>query len=447
MAALWQAPTFQEAQNSLLTWPPVRQKTCLYPGDNWRSCRYLKDLVEEEVTQDDLLRQGQRWATRWAHLRNAFSEENFASEWHAEEVVEASLSIDETVHGGEEAAADIEGSPSVAQNGEQQRQQQSGQNGGEEQSDQVGNEGANEMKQQRGQGSVESGGEEEHGRVGNEGANGMKQQRGQGSVESSREERGEPQGKVGTSGQNGEGVSFAGDGMSDPIELEKVRGESTMFLAIRQVLYQLADHPDRWRRQNGQRHWDQRRIVKSRFAPHTLLRAKYTYPCSHDNIFLIVDDSGSASVRAGLADQMKSLIAGALGVVRVFAGSEAHPDKEYTIERKPSKFCEDLPWKEAWTQPYVHDFTSSVKGFLAYAKPAPGARLIFWGDAMDMHLRDPERLCILLKRYRPLWLLSHDGRSSYSGYEAPRVMAAGIPIEKNIASGDALLQALRHVQR
>jgi hypothetical protein len=345
------------------------------------------------------MRQGQRWATIWSQLRT-FTEENPPSDMHAEEVVDPLLLIDETVHGGQEVAADIEQSPSSAANGQQQ---------------QGGNGGTDGEKQQ---------GEEE-------------------SVGDEQSEQGDGSGSAGQGKEaDGSDGGALGDGMSAPVELEEATGDEVMFFAIRQVLQHLADNPDRWRHQQGKGHWEKRQLIKARFAPQTLPRARYTYPHSPNNIFLIVDESNSVSE---LADQIKALVAGALGVVRVFAGSEAHPDKEYTLGYQPRSIRENLQWNTAWSQEYVHDFTASVRGFLAYACPVPGARLLFWGDTMDMHLRDSERLRSLLKGYRPLWLLSHDGRSSYSGYEAPRLEAAGIPVIKEIIRGEALLAALRRI--
>jgi hypothetical protein len=417
-----------EAQAQLLEMPRAERTELLrptrlpeVPQPAWR----MRDDVECCCT----ISQRQRLGAHWRALLDWLDAHEQESDEHATEVVEAASYTSEDVHGGDEVAHDIADAPERAVSG-QDGQDNDGTGTGEQPGQDNDGTGTGEQPGQDidGKGMGEQPGQDNDGK-------GAGEQPGQDIDEflarfAASDDSAEPAVVEDGSGIGG-GGHRAVDGTVDP----------SLFYAMRRILVMIADAPDALAYQDGDALWNAQMVARARFAPHTLPQARHAEETTHDNLFLIVDDSGSVSA---LAHVFTSLAASAAGLIRVFAGSEAHPNEEWTLPAPLKSPYARLTWQVRWQQEYQRDFCANVRTWLAYARPQPGARLIFWGDAIDMHLADAAELRVLLRSYRPTWLMSHNGRIGYSGYEGSAVEQA-MPVRYTVDSAAALIAACRHL--
>jgi hypothetical protein len=427
-----------EAQAHLLEMPRAERTELLRPTTLPKvpyPAWLMRDNYEYNYECCTTISQRQRLGAHWRALLDWLAAQE--SDEHATEVVEAVSCTSEDVHGGDEVARDIVDAPPrevAGQDGQEndgkgageQPRQTSDADGGQ-QGDGVGQDGAENTGTGGQQDSEVGAGDATNGGAGSSDKNGVDD-----AIDHFLARFTEAHNRqMNGGGVGGDGGHRAQAGHIDP----------SLFYAMRRVITMLADAPDALAYQDGDALWNAQMVARARFAPHTLPQARHAEETTHDNLFLIVDDSGSVSE---LAHVFTSLAASAAGLIRVFAGSEAHPCEEWTLPAPLKSPYAPLTWQVRWQQEYQRDFCANVRTWLAYARPQPGARLIFWGDAIDMHLADAAELRVLLRAYRPVWLMSHAGHNRYHGYEG-RTVERAMRVRYNVDEAAALLAACKQV--
>ncbi len=408
----------------------------------------------------------QRIATRWRQLIDWYTTYQLSDD-HASQVVETSSLTEEDVHGGDEVAQDIKDAPKRDVAG-----QDGNQNEGEGTTGTTGEEGEGDSQQGKENGGSDGQGEQGEGATGGDGKGQGGKDHGQGADGKTSENigaGGDQESGLGTSAQPndlfqslqnhlkeetdsdfnhyelspesiqrggyGGGGHRSKDGEIDP----------SLFYAMRQIIQMLANDPDTLEQQEGEELWDTRRLIRGRVDPQAIQTARcLDDSVTHDNLFLVVDNSGSVW---HLAKVFTSLVASAAGIIRVFRGSEAHPNEELSLHEPLRSPNVEPQWQVSWTQEYQHSFADNLESWIKAVHPRSGARIIFWGDAIDMNLPDEQidRVRHLLASYHPVWLMSHDGHNSYHGYEGKQVEKC-MPVKYSIDSAVALVRATKTIK-
>lgn len=260
-----------------------------------------------------------------------------------------------------------------------------------------------------------------------------------------------------------------------------------MFTVVRDQFERLAAEPDPSDREpEGDEVWNARRIVKAYWRPDIYPIAKQNLARSPENIYFILDTSGSMQE---FADVAASLAAGALGLVHLYHGSEAHP--QVRIDRSeplhsPKQFkglgqtnssqnylhveggeaqtfvCSDqVPGYRAFRREHS-GFEGNLAWWLKQEKPPKGSRLIFWGDTHGVSFENTRMIRRMLRDYRFTWLLpfkvgeEHDNfgdtdehvlNHHESGYgEYVKLLAAGLQVIGGASSPEGLRVALRKLK-
>lgn len=253
-------------------------------------------------------------------------------------------------------------------------------------------------------------------------------------------------------------IGHGGGGASMDLKLKLKRPEERLFQVIQEQFTRLGGEPDPSDfLDDGEATWNVRKLLMARADPGVIMRARRDWAKSPEDIYFVLDTSGSMS---SFAATIAACAAGALGLVHLFHGMEAHPQFEIlrdTPLRHPREFkgLGSLAGGETWeqlraqnvekqrlishpsipgytefcvTHPAVSrgDYTAQHNGgsfevnldwWLRKAKPAKGSRLIFFGDAMSVHFANPQYLARLVRPYKFTWLTPHSlevGERSYN---------------------------------
>lgn len=173
--------------------------------------------------------------------------------------------------------------------------------------------------------------------------------------------------------------------------------------------------------------WDARLLARGRFVPNRIPVAKSGHEVDHE-IYFVLDNSGSMAPHAAM---LAALLEASRHVVRVYMGSEAHPQEAAD---------------GSYRAPYRHSFADQLEEWLTAVHPAPGSVLIFWGDTCDMHVRGEEaRVRRLLRPYRAYWLGTYI-QDDYSGWEQPCLPAAGFRVIAPVTTPVELRAAVKRIK-
>jgi len=220
---------------------------------------------------------------------------------------------------------------------------------------------------------------------------------------------------------------------------------------IKEFLSLLSSEQDISSKVEGFDYFDSRKMVKARLNPSVISNAKYSRP-KLGGVYFFVDVSGSVSY---LAEFILNLLFGGISLegIRVFIGSEAHPEREILAEEKKNlKEILDDWWKKPknskiFFQEYGESFDADLEGFLKKCKPSVGSVFVFFGDLHDIHIKDPKKVKKLLAPYKSYWLHTHEDKPCYSGCEIERAKKAGFNMLFEVNSEEGLLRAIRKVRR
>lgn len=245
-----------------------------------------------------------------------------------------------------------------------------------------------------------------------------------------------------------------------------------MFYVIRQLIDKLAVDTD-WldTLPEGAEKWDTARVFRSGFNPNYLRNAKDDYRVTVDEMYLSLDTSGSV---LRYAQEIAAMAAGAVGLVRLFHGTEGKPQIEI-MRKSPLKYPGqyfpewDLGYNarlvrnpdlssaqvqgaarraggvhydsysdefsnfiQAWMNEQEAAFPSlrgywtaeffepHVAWMLHKYRPSPGTRLLFWGDTESVGIANPWLLKQMMRPYRFVWMtpynpVAHERHVEYQG--------------------------------
>lgn len=295
-----------------------------------------------------------------------------------------------------------------------------------------------------------------------------------------------------------------------------------LFWAIRDLINKLAVDTD-WLDTipEGVDKWDTGRVFRSGFNASYLRNAKDDYRVTVDEMFLSLDTSGS--VRE-YADEIAAMAAGAVGLVRLFHGTEGKPQIEI-LRKNALKFPgQAFPeWDEGRNarlvrnpeldpekvdgaarraggrhySDYSPEFTSFYQAwyeeqcahypdlraylggehfevYLAWLlyryRPAPGTRLLFWGDTHGVAFANPYLIKQMVRPYRFVWMTPFTfeereqwiqenggqevldrqfGRGEWwrvDHAEFVKLEYAGLPVLHGVNSASSVRQSLRRIQ-
>lgn len=294
-----------------------------------------------------------------------------------------------------------------------------------------------------------------------------------------------------------EGRSRPTGGGGDQIRANNAASpEQSIFEVIKQMLEALAVSPDYADRDDlGEDVYDLRRIIAARASPMMLNNAKRDRPVIVEDMYLMLDTSGSVSEYAG---KIAAMAAGAAGLVHIFTGTEARPEFYVDRNRPLASAAEPFPeWrrqksvnepKAQWLRFIRHfdstylagrytgfgcsegSFEAQFAWWLEKWQPRSGSRIIFWGDTHACGFAHPKLFKSLCEPYRVIWLLpqprneweryfrdrygaSRDERptleqldrnaSDYHSYEHLKLEAIGIPCLFGIHNPVGIRQALQ----
>lgn len=259
--------------------------------------------------------------------------------------------------------------------------------------------------------------------------------------------------------------------------------DASLFYAVRYLITKLAEHDDFSDTVPfGHTRWDAKRVLSAYWDPLLLAEAKQDYARQVDDIYLILDTSGSVD---HLAKNIAAIAAGAAGIVHLYTGTEARPHykvRRSTPLRTPRdpfpEWQEDLQevvrnnaddehvWLDAFYKEHHHlypewawgldSFEIDLAWFLYKEKPPKNSRILFWGDTQYAYIGCPRLFAALLRPYRPAWLLSEPYEESWQTYmqqrfdeqrlvdspghlsspEWPKLQAVGIPVVENIQTAE-----------
>lgn len=269
--------------------------------------------------------------------------------------------------------------------------------------------------------------------------------------------------------------------------------DDSLFYAVRYLISKLAEHDDYSEMVPfGHARWDAKRVISSYWDPLMLEEAKQDYARQVDDVYLILDTSGSVSA---LANNIAAIAAGAAGIVHLYSGEEARPQRK--VERTTPLRTSRDPFPEWENQSFVHSrerhadykawldafmaeykplypewtwgadsFEAELAWFLHVEKPPKGSRILFWGDTCGALFGCPRLLAALLRPYRPAWLYSttfdadwdQDMRNAFpperliykprdlNHVEWPKLEAVGIPVIENIRTAENVRGMLQTLQ-
>lgn len=180
-------------------------------------------------------------------------------------------------------------------------------------------------------------------------------------------------------------------------QIEASKSFATINPKIREMLEKMAAGVS-FKKENGMQNWNGLTIAKN------LLTYQYNKieTSKHDwkpkKIYFIIDTSGSVWHLAKLIIQLiKST--NTSKTIRVFSGSEAHPNKDenknITLSRSRKPFLDE-----------------GLVDLFQYEKPENETSFIFWGDLQMAGIR-PAILKSILKRYKTIWLNPSPNKSDF----------------------------------
>lgn len=282
-------------------------------------------------------------------------------------------------------------------------------------------------------------------------------------------------------------IAYGGGGQQQYGETQ----DETLFLATRYLIRKLAEHDDFSERvMHGHTTWDAKRLLSGHWNPTVYEEAKLDYGRQVEDIYLILDTSGSVS---RLANNIAAIAAGAAGIVHLYSGSEASP--HFKVNRAtPLRSPRDpFPeWKrqqpiyasaeggDSWVTNFIDTnrplypewggHSSSIEvdiaWFLHHEKPPKNSRILFWGDTQGADIYCPRLFAALLRPYRAAWLLSEPYKESWSDESRrhvsqheliynpgehdspgwPKLEAVGIPVIENIQTAEDVRGMLQQLQ-
>ena len=294
-----------------------------------------------------------------------------------------------------------------------------------------------------------------------------------------------------------------------------------MFYAIRYIIQRLAVDVD-WlaTTPEGRDTWNLGRIFRSGYNPNYLRNAQDDRLVTVDEMFLSLDTSGSV---LAYAEEIAAMAAGAVGLVRLFHGTEGKPQieirrksplaypgqafpewdegRDARLVRNPGLPSEDIngrakaaggrhysqysPESErfltAWMREqeahypqlvgnwHSENFEAYLAWWLHVYRPAPGTRLLFWGDTQSVGFANPWLLKQMVRNYRFVWMtpytpdnIAHylryyDGEASmrrqfaqgnFNNYSCEffGLEYVGLPVLHGVNSASSVRQALRRIQ-
>lgn len=270
--------------------------------------------------------------------------------------------------------------------------------------------------------------------------------------------------------------------------------DASLFYAVRYLISKLAEHDDFTETVPfGSAKWDAKRVLSAYWDPILLEEAKRNYARQVEDIYLILDVSGSVE---DLADNIAAIAAGAAGIVHLYQGQEARPTEkvlrsvplrtprdpfpewhspESVGQRKFSNHDQET-WREAFyneQRPLYPEwawemgaFEMELAWFLHVEKPPKNSRILFWGDTQVARFGCPRLMASLLRPYRAAWLLSEPYRENWAESQAihhsqndliyypsrftspewPKLEAVGIPVIENVQTAEHVRGMLQTLQ-
>lgn len=297
-------------------------------------------------------------------------------------------------------------------------------------------------------------------------------------------------------------VGYGGGGKTLDLDLPMRKPEERLFHTVQEAFMRLAGEPDVSDKvPDGTEAWWAKKLAVARWKPQTVPTAKHDWVRSPEDIYFILDTSGSVSQWANI---IAAMAAGALGLVHLYHGPEAHPTfqilrntplktpsafkglgREYGTVRegkdggktaeKQKDVCNTavVGYDKFWgAHRLSHCWDTDLEWWLKQVKPAYGSRLIFWGDTMSVNFKDPQYIKRLLRPYRFVWMLPfgldewkrhYMGRglavgdvpdfdkllqnpTAYSSCEYLKLLAVGLQVIGNASSPGGMRDALRRVK-
>lgn len=292
-----------------------------------------------------------------------------------------------------------------------------------------------------------------------------------------------------------------------------------MFYAIRYIINRLAVDTN-WLETTpeGRDTWNLGRVFRSGYNPNYLRNAQDDRLVTVDKMFLSLDTSGSV---LAYAEEIAAMAAGAVGLVQLFHGTEGKPQieirrqsplaypgqafpewdegRDARLVRNLSLSSDDINGRakaaggrnydkyspechqflDAWMaqteaqhpelrgKMHIENFEAYLAWWLHVYRPAPGTRLLFWGDTQSVGFISPWLLKQMVRNYRFVWMtpytpetIAHylryyDGEESmrrsfaagYFGYttEFFGLEYVGLPVLHGVNSASSVRQALRRI--
>lgn len=273
--------------------------------------------------------------------------------------------------------------------------------------------------------------------------------------------------------------------------------DKAVFYAVRELWEKLAiDYDHAQPIDEGSEKWSVPRIFKSRFNVNYVRHAKLDFARTVDDIYLVLDTSGSVHK---FTKEIAAMAAASAGIVHLYHGTEARPQfavrkatplrfpgdrfPEWENKETESLFADRAAW-EAFAQRFDeqhgvwNSFETQLAWWLRLEKPAPGSRLIFWGDTQGVGFLKPRVLRALVRPYKFCWLLPyprehtvaehyvraqmrHQGLShsreewvawavdhpdATGGVEYPKLEGVGLPVLFDISDGQGIRRMLQRLQ-
>lgn len=326
---------------------------------------------------------------------------------------------------------------------------------------------------------------EDKGENGGGGGNGNKNEESQGQGQSSQEESEDDDEEEEETPQVQ--VAYGGGGRQRYGESQ----DETLFLATRYLIRKLAEHDDYSERVvHGHTTWDAKRLLSGHWNPTVYDEAKQDYGRQVEDIYLILDTSGSVS---RLANNIAAIAAGAAGIVHLYSGSEASPvlkvNRTTPLRSPRDPFPEwghqqrihaNAMGGQAWVEDFIDTHSplypewvgqrgsieAEIAWFLHLEKPPKNSRILFWGDTQGADIYCPRLFAALLRPYRAAWLLSERYEENWpesmrrntskndliynpTDYDSPgwpKLEAVGIPVIENIQTAEHVRGMLQQLQ-
>lgn len=273
--------------------------------------------------------------------------------------------------------------------------------------------------------------------------------------------------------------------------------DETHFYAARQAILNLAVAPDVMNREElGDDVIEPRRLLAARYNPAILLSLRKELGKTIDDVYIILDTSGSVSA---FADKIATIAAAAAGIVHLYSGSEARP--QYKVNRSTPLASPSSPFPEwedqeplwgeddkeasAFAEQFTKEnydgfvdedgdayggnsFEEDVAWWLECEKPPIGSHIIFWTDTHGCGILRPTLLKSLLSNYHVTLMLPqtrdealyyYDSESMLqymvenglkdngnSRIESYKFQAMDVPVLYDVKDGASFAEALRFVK-